>query len=250
VVKLPIQRAKQQIRSTRERGMSPLKKILLTMMVLGGVGSTISAGTFASFNAATTNANSSFASGSLVLGRQVESGTVCLSTGGGTTDSNTNTCDLMISPDRVKIGDAATSVKLTINNAGSLTGTLNYNRNGSCASATNNVYWTGGTGNLCTSTNLTIQEYESDWTTKKTACIFPSQPSTVCTTLNDSYAVTTGSRPEDLPTTATSLGTLTAGSSRYFMLSMHLPNNTSGGVISDEVQGRLATFALSWSLSQ
>jgi hypothetical protein len=66
------------------------QKMLLSVGVVAGIGVLAGAGTFATFTAQTTNPSNTFANGTLVLSNKVNAGAVCLSTGGGTTDSNSN----------------------------------------------------------------------------------------------------------------------------------------------------------------
>ena len=72
-------------------------------------------GTFASFSAETDNPNNTFATGSLLLSNQVQSGTVCFSYNGS---SNVNSsCDVVINSTGHKPGESSTSL-------GSLTSAL------------------------------------------------------------------------------------------------------------------------------
>src|SRR5207244_142624 len=69
-------------------------KIVLTAAVLMALCGFTAAATVASFTAETTNPTNKFATGTLVLSNKVNSGTACLSTAGGTTDTNTHgACD-------------------------------------------------------------------------------------------------------------------------------------------------------------
>ena len=226
--------------------MSLFRKILMTLMVISGIGSTISAGTFASYNASTTNQTSTFATGSLVLGRQVNAATMCMSVGAGTnTDTNANAgCSSMFSNLVAKLGDAATTVDLTIKNDGSLPGVLSY-ASSVCANGSNGTYYIGS-ANLCDKLNVTIQEYTSSLrTTPTSSCVFPAQPSSSCPALSASVAPTY--LPSALPSAATSQGAIAAGASRWFRLTIQYPNTGLGDA--DATQGRKASFALTWSLA-
>src|SRR6185369_973256 len=78
------------------------------------------AATVASFTAETTNPTNKFATGTLVLSNKVNSGTACLSTGGGSTDTNANAaCDNLFSLTAQKPGDTS-SANLTLQNVGSI----------------------------------------------------------------------------------------------------------------------------------
>lgn len=231
--------------------MPTLKKILVTMMIVGAVGMTVGAGTFASFNASTTNASSTFTTASIVLERGI-SGTFCYSNGttpsgaGASTDTNTNnTCSAMFTASAVKLGDTATTVDLDLVNAGSTAGTLFY-KSGGCVNANNGTYYNGA-ANMCDTTNLTIQEYnDAGRTSAKASCVLPSQPSSSCPAFSATTAPTYTAA--SLPTTDQSLGSTAATSTRYFRLTIQLPSNT-GLSTADDIQGRSASFALSWTLT-
>src|SRR2546421_5733601 len=95
------------------------KKVLLSMGVVTGIGALAGAGTFATFTAQTTNPTNTFANGTLVLSNKVGSGTACLSTGGGTTDTNSNSaCDTAFSLAVKAAGDSSTA-NITLQNKGS-----------------------------------------------------------------------------------------------------------------------------------
>src|SRR5690606_32179187 len=64
------------------------KRIAATVLVLVGLVAAVGVGAFASFNAQTSNPGNLFADGTLVLSNSVNGGTACLSTAGGTTDTN------------------------------------------------------------------------------------------------------------------------------------------------------------------
>src|SRR4051812_4162486 len=72
--------------------VSPVRKFLLAMLLVSLTGSAFGAGTFASFNASTTNGSSTFSTGTLVLSNTKTSGGTCLSaTSGNVTDANDGT---------------------------------------------------------------------------------------------------------------------------------------------------------------
>src|SRR3954447_20209888 len=98
--------------------MSKLRKILFAVAAFGGVATAVGAGTFASFTASTSNAASTFQTGTLVLSNQKASATACLSTGGSTTDTNANAaCDQPFAVTLAKPGDTA-NVDITLVDSG------------------------------------------------------------------------------------------------------------------------------------
>jgi hypothetical protein len=133
----------------RFKRVSNVRKVLMTMMVLGAVTTSIGAGTFASLNATVTNPDNAFQTGSLVFTAQKTSGNLCYSNGttasdGGTgtvTDTNANTaCDVLFdgtslsSTDEMKKGEEA-SQNLQISNAGSIAGVLRGYASAVCTSS-------------------------------------------------------------------------------------------------------------------
>jgi hypothetical protein len=144
-----------------------VKKVLLTLMVIGTMGTTVGAGTFAAFTATARNPAAPFAAGTLVLSDQVGTGTTCLSTGtSGTTDANVDTsaCDLVFdsehdpgaSSKRPGEGD---SVAMHIRNAGSLPGTLAVSSAADCATVdpSDQPAW-HGTADDCDTVQLAIAD--------------------------------------------------------------------------------------------
>lgn len=234
--------------------MSLFRKLLYSLMVVSGLASTVSAGTYASFNA-TTNQPASFASGSLVLDRDV-SGTSCFSVGAGTsTDVNANAaCDVVISQDRVKIGDSFT-VDLTLTNAGSLPGTLSFGAVAACTAGANpGVNWTLGTGNMCTNTLFVLQEWSESFGSALVSCAYPVNAVAGCS-LTTPATLTANATPPSPASGATpglplvsspqSLGVLAAGQSRHFRATFNLASG-----VDNQLQGRRAEFQLTWQLEQ
>src|SRR6478609_8405283 len=95
-------------------------RMVLTAGVAIGLGGFTAAATVASFTAETTNPTNKFATGTLVLSNKVNSGVACLSTGGGSTDTNANTgCDNLFNLSAQKPGDSS-AANLTLQNVGSI----------------------------------------------------------------------------------------------------------------------------------
>src|SRR5205807_2047333 len=111
------------------------KKVLLSLGVVAGIGALAGAGTFATFTAQTTNPTNVFADGTLVLSNTVGAGTACLSTGGGTTDVNSNgSCDTAFNLTVKAPGDSGTA-NITLENKGSLAASALKAFSGSCTDA-------------------------------------------------------------------------------------------------------------------
>ena len=84
------------------------RRFWYTLLGVGVLALAAGGGTFASFSAETDNPNNTFATGSLLLSNQVQSGTVCFSYNGA---SNVNHgCDVVINSTAHKPGESATSL--------------------------------------------------------------------------------------------------------------------------------------------
>jgi hypothetical protein len=144
--------------------VSTLRKVLLAMLLVSLTGSAFGAGTFASFTATTTNASSTFATGSLVLSEQKGAGNTCYSNnpnnanGAGTnTDSNANTgCDAYFAVSLAKPGDAASTQAVTIVNRGTLAPTNGLRLYGTSTCADGNTGSFNGTGSMCETLMMSI----------------------------------------------------------------------------------------------
>jgi hypothetical protein len=144
--------------------VSPFKKVLLTFMVLGAMGTTVGAGTFASFTASTTH-GATFATGTVVLSDQKDTNSACISTSGASTDTNANgACEPLIDEYNASVmrpGEVG-QVNLTLKNLGSLAGTLAGYMTSADACADGAVAgsnWSLGTGAPCQKLQFAIQEY-------------------------------------------------------------------------------------------
>lgn len=139
--------------------MKRLRALLITIVMIGGVASIAgNAGTFASFSAEATNANTTFATGSIVLSDKVNSGTACLSSAGAL--NNNANCSAILTGANLAPGGAA-SANLTIQN----TGTLNASKlylwapSGCTDSQVTNLGFNPITNNpLCSTIVMFIQE--------------------------------------------------------------------------------------------
>ena len=140
------------------------------------VGGAAGAGTFASFSASTSNATSTFATGSVVLKQTGIGGNTCYSNGtsnngvGTNTDTNANgACSAVFTAGTNKPGDTATQA-LTLTNDGTIaaaSGVKVYKAATNCVdgqSATSNSYY--GTGSMCETLQFNLTD------TTNTKCLF------------------------------------------------------------------------------
>jgi predicted ribosomally synthesized peptide with SipW-like signal peptide len=235
-------------------------KVLLGVGVLAVVGG--SAGTFASFTAETTNANNTFATGTLLLENGVDGGTTCNS-GNGSGNAIVTGCSTLFSVPSLSSGAQIKYAKLTLTNTGTLNaGGIEFLASTPCVTQANTP---GGpafaTGNLCGALQVQVIETDSSFNHGATVgaygCAYgqadPNNATTGAGCLFDN-AFHLG----NLPTTAAGLslanavggnsGTqLTAGKSRYFVIGVSTPG-TSG--LSNSFQNRKANFDLTWRITQ
>jgi predicted ribosomally synthesized peptide with SipW-like signal peptide len=227
--------------------VTTVKKLLLTLMILGAVGSTVGAGTFASFNASSSNPTSTFTTGSIVLGNQEGNSTVCFSnTIGTSTDTNDNaSCDELINVSAWKPG-ADTDVDLTLSNAGTIGGTLQGYSATACANANVTGAVFNGAGFPCSAVLVMIQEYTSALNRANDVftggkCLFGGNQGAQQCSFSASKTLAdynTSASPLDL-------GTFAAGASRYIRIYLSLPSDAN-----NDIQGRKGTFEMTWNLVQ
>jgi len=228
--------------------LSLRKKILLSLGVVAGIGALAGAGTFATFTAQTTNPNNIFADGTLVLSNTVNSGSACLSTGGGTTDVNNNgSCSVAFDLSVQKPGDSDTE-ELTLENVGSLAASA-LNTFGTCTDGNSAGETYHGTGNPCSEVQFYIQQWTSAARDTVAACLYGG--AVVSNTCGFSDATKT---LRDFVTVYPNSGSgLSAGGlaasggadTAWFTIGVKLPSGAD-----NTFQGRAATLALGWHITQ
>lgn len=248
--------------------MSKVQKLLLLLLFLGLAGNVGGAGTLASFNASTTNASSSFATGSVILSN-ANKGTAktCFSNGttdsnGGTgtsTDANNNTaCEALFSLSARAPGQSAT-VNLNLKNEGSLGGTLTLTRalhnipgGGTslpCSSANALETPYRGTGDICDKLRFTIQRFSDDARTAPSGCVYGNDVNAdnICDTGDDTRDLKHFTGSSLAASTGISLGSLASGATAFLRLTVEFPDGGAGA--DNAFQGRAATFAVQWALA-
>lgn len=228
--------------------MDRTKKTLITLLVIGAL-ATIGAGTYATFTAQTTNSANTFATGTIVL-KDGTGGSACFSTGAGTdTTTNVNSsCAAIVSLSGMAPGVPATPTAWQVSNDGSLDGATLSLLPGTCSSANNATDTYHGTGTICTVLDIYIQEVDN--TGANVSCLYPAGAGACA--FNDANTVSTlTTNPisgglKKKGTAGTGSGaTWVGGDTRYFKIGLQL----QGGA-GNTYQGRLATFDLTWNLSQ
>ncbi len=225
--------------------MSRKKKLILSAFVLAAMLAIVGAGTFATFNAQAGNGGNLFADGTIVLSNKVGAGTTCLSTGGGTTDTNVNgACDQLYNATVKKPGDTATSGNIVVKNEGSLNATAFKVFTTACTDANVVAETYHGTGSVCGQLALTVQQYTDNTFATPLACLYGTG-TTTCT-FDPTKTVGTFQSTYNTSTNGLAIGSgLTAGSSAYFRISVQL-NSTA----TNTVQGRQATADFTWYAQQ
>ncbi len=196
------------------------------------------------FSAQTRNPSNAFSSGALVLSNTKSGNSACLSTGGSNTDTNTNNaCDTLFSLTVKKPGDSATA-RLALANVGSLNASALKLYTAACATtdAAGETYH--GTGNMCSTLILYVQKYTNGTYSTTSTCVYGGGTAQTCDFSNAAKTLT------DFTTTYTSgapadLGALTSGSTNYYEIGISFPSSAG-----NSLQGRTATFDLTWVLQQ
>lgn len=221
--------------------MTTGRKVAITVAVLVGALAILGAGSFATFTAQTDNPSNTFASGTLVLGNTKTGGTECLSTGGGSTDTNVNAnCDQLFNLTVKKPGDSG-SATLTIKNEGSLAATALKVFSTACTPSNASGESYHGTGDPCSAIQVTVQQYSDSAFTTPSACLYGHATGATCdftdtTKTLSAFVSATGSSAGGV-----SIGSLAAGASDYFKVSVQLPSSAG-----NSLQGRQAVVDFDW----
>ena len=220
-----------------------LKKVLMSLVVLGGLSCFTLTSAFALLNGESRNIGSSISSGTLTFNNKVNLGSLCYSYNGPASPGNVNTsCDpLFTSATQMYPGTAATS-RVTIANNGSLDAKdLSVYMPSCTAVATPTAPGPGG-ADPCgvAGAQFYIQETDSSFTA--TSCKYPAAPGTCIFAANTLFFFKSSANSAP---TAFDLGSGPAnGQSRYFVIGMQLPSNADNAL-----QGEEAVFNMTWRVS-
>ena len=219
-----------------------MKKVLLSLMVIGSLTFFTVGGTYAVLNSETSNTKSSVASGTLTLGNTVASGTTCFSYT-STTNSNA-TCDALFTDSTLNYPGTASTVHVTITNNGTVPASALAIYMPSCTAAASPGAPSPGGGNPCDTNGamMTIDESNSSFTSH--SCVYP-QTSGTCSYVNNTLYALATTKYDATHMLTLGTGGLAAGASRYFIIGMELPSTAS-----NSLQGEEAQFDLTWNLSQ
>jgi predicted ribosomally synthesized peptide with SipW-like signal peptide len=215
--------------------------MLLTAVGLVAVAAGGGSGTFASFTAETTNAGNTFATGTIVLSNTVNGGAACLSTNGGTTDSNINSsCAAAYTVTLKKPGDSYVGDQLDIKNVGSLSPSALVFTGGSCtdSNAVGETYH--GTGSLCGALDVYVQEWTTNSYAVASHCWYGGGTATTCAFSDTKTVATLASAGAQTLT-----GALPTGTDRFFTIGLQVQSAAG-----NNIQGRATSSAVTWHVDQ
>lgn len=245
-----------------------VKKLLLSLIVVGVLGSFTARGTYAILNGESRNPNESIAAGTLTMDNSVNGGAACSSQAGAPT-SNVNTgCTTVFSsgllypiPSAAEPPLPASSTYasgiVSVHNTGSLAATLSLYLASCVPSQTTGSPAAGGTNPCCPgsaypctdglkgSLDLFVQECTSATGTTCNSplakCVYPISTSAACTFVDDSLGDFNSAYHDNTHTL--SLGSIAAGATRYFQIAVAEPGDAANGL-----QGETATMAFYWHM--
>jgi hypothetical protein len=220
-----------------------VKKLLLSLIVVGGLGCFTVTGTFALLNSETQNNRAKISSGTLTFSNKVNTNTACSSYGAASSGNVNSACDALFQNTTLMYPAVPITQKVTITNDGSLDGRSLSVYMPSCTVVTSPGAPSPGGASPCASggAQIYIQETDSSFTTA-TTCLFPAAVGT-CSFAANSMAYLAS--VANTAASALSLATGPAhGTSRYFVIGMQLPSDASNAL-----QGEEALFTLTWRLS-
>ncbi|HEX2040781.1 MAG TPA: hypothetical protein VHF47_13740 [Acidimicrobiales bacterium] len=226
------------MRSTSWKLLATLGVVTAAAASLGG------GGTFAGFTAEVKNPANAFSNGTLVLSNTKTGGSACLSTGGGSTDTNANAaCDTLINASVQKPGDSATQT-LTVTNSGSLAAAAFKLYSAACTNA-DNAESHHGTGNPCSKVQVYVQQYSDSGFTTASSCLYGGGTATACDFSDAGKTLAAFQTAYGSSTNGLAIGNgLAAGASAYFKVGVKLPSDAD-----NTYQGRKATFDVTWYAS-
>ena len=184
-------------------------------------------------------------SGSLVLGNTVQSGRVCLSTGGPDAIGDRGPCEALFDLTTRQPGDFG-AANFTLENRGT-TAAGNVRVYGSaCADGDAHTEAYHGSASPCSSVQLIIQEWKDPKFSVPSLCVYGGGDGARCDWSNASKTLGAYGHSHGVRQTAQSVGgPLAAGAARYFTVAVRLPPTAQ-----NTLQGRAATQDFNWELLQ
>lgn len=241
-----------------------LKKVILSLLTIGLLGTVAAKGTNASVRGESTNARNSVATATLTFSNAVGAGSACGSETNATPNNNKKTCDVLISGGTLRYPGDVITTKVKIKDTGSIDGLaleLSIPSGTTTVTSGAGAYANGGdpitgicntgTSDPCSSGGLEmyVQETASDQTTPLTnGCLFPGPDNG--TDATDCLATNGGTTSPWLEDSVPGLIALpcwdlgrgpSAQQTRYFTIGVRLPDNAD-----NRLQGETGSFTLAW----
>ena len=238
-----------------------MRKALVALLLVA-IAAFASEGTLASFSASTTNAASTFATGSLVLSNQVNTQSACFSSGSDTTIGNVSPADpreiapndsicdaLFTGLTAYKPGDTA-SADLTLQNAGTITASGITGVGQVCTPSDTPAVGPIGTafhgnGDPCGYVQIQVQEYTSAARTTASRCLYPAGAG-ACAAGGTVAAFVTATNTT--PMTLNAPTTVAPNAFRHLRVTLTVPNGAAGA--DNAYMGRQLAFGIKWTLNQ
>ena len=221
------------------------KKVFLSAGVVLAVTALLGLGTMASFTAQTKNPGNAFANGTLVLSNTKQGGSACLSTGGGSTDTNVNdNCDTLLNLSVRKPGDSGTA-NLTVANVGSLDASVFKTFAVACTNGDASAESYHGTGSPCSKLQLYVQEWSDSGFSTASSCLYGGGTATTCDFSDTAKTLSDFQTNHNSSANGVDLGGVTAGTSKYYTIGVKLPTDAD-----NTYQGRQATIDFTWFASE
>jgi hypothetical protein len=224
-----------------------VRLLLLSAMVVGALGSITVGGTWALYGSEAVNRGISAASGTLIMTNTVNSGAVCYSYGAGEETPNTNTCDALVDTGTLNYPGTPVTTTVAVTNDGTVDASRLAIYMPGCTdvvtSAPAGAPAAGG-GDLCSNAAFDLQETDADG--NDLFCWYPEYGNTDCGldgVLGDIWNYAPDSSTEyPLTDAGSGLVGLAVGQTRYFKVSMEVPDDNA-------YQREGAEFSLVWHLT-
>jgi hypothetical protein len=232
----------RRVRSSSGRTSSTwrAKKLLVSMMAVGGLSFFAAGGTFGLLSSQESNRAASITSGTLTLGNVVNSGTACFSYGGPAAPGNVNNaCQALFVSSALNYPGQPRTATVTVTNSGSLDAADLSVYMPSCTNVATPLAPAPGGGNPCSSGGAQLYIQETVGATN--TCLYPAAAG-VCSFVADTLYLFALNR--STAASALHLGATAHGLTRTFTIGMQLPSDAA-----NSLQGQAAQFGLTWRLT-
>jgi hypothetical protein len=234
-----------------------VKKVLLSVMVVGALTFFTLANTFAVISTQTRNNGSTVASGTLLLGNTVNTGTTCISSASGAATNLNTGCDPLYtaSSSTLMYPGHPVYADVTITDSGTIPASNIAFYLGSCSKTASPGVGTvtgaptsAGSGDPCASTGLQFfvaEATDASFTLSTSKCRYPLSNNSPCTFLASTTSFLVANKFDNTHTQNLGNATQAAGASRYFIVGLQYPANAA-----TTYQGVEGVLKLGWILTQ